>query len=198
MAIALDNEFIYLASQSPRRSELLRQLRVQFRIIRVQVDESVRPGEAPADCVQRLANDKAHAALGILGDDRRLAILAADTLVVVDDRILGKPVDRSEGLAMLALLSGRSHQVLSAVSLWHAGRMQCALSVSMVTFRVISVEEGEHYWQTGEPLGKAGGYAIQGRAALFVERLEGSYTGVMGLPLFETGALLYAAGLRIL
>ena len=114
MALALGTEFIYLASQSPRRLALLRQLRVRFRVVRVQVDESAQPGEDPGDCVRRLAQAKVHAALEVVGSDQQQVILAADTLVVVDGRILGKPADRSEGLAMLALLSGRSHQVLAA------------------------------------------------------------------------------------
>ena len=124
--------------------------------------------------------------------------LAADTSVAVDGVILGKPVDPEAGLAMLAQLSGRSHQVLSAVALRLPAGLRQALSVSRVTFRAIAPAEARAYWDTGEPAGKAGGYAIQGRGALFIERLEGSYSGVMGLPLYETAQLLAQAGLQIL
>jgi septum formation protein len=190
--------FIYLASQSPRRAELLRQLGIRFQVLELTVDESVHPGEDPAECAQRLARAKAEAALHSLGNHIHEPVLAADTLVAMDRVILGKPADRAEGLAMLARLSGRSHQVLSAVALWGSGAMHVALSVSQVQFRAISHAEAAAYWQTGEPADKAGGYAIQGRGASFIERLEGSYSGVMGLPLFETAALLREAGIRIL
>jgi nucleoside triphosphate pyrophosphatase len=189
---------IYLASQSPRRAELLRQLGVSFQLVSVNVDETVCSGEGPAACAQRLAEAKAQSALLSLDNGITQPILAADTLVCVDGIRLGKPADRAEGLAMLARLSGRSHEVLSAVTLWHDGVMHSALNVSTVKFRAITTEEAVNYWQTGEPGDKAGGYAIQGRGALFIERLEGSYSGVMGLPLFETAALLRAAGIRIL
>lgn len=194
----MDAPIIYMASQSPRRAELLRQLGVRFQVVKVHVDETVGSGEEPAACVRRLAEAKAQAALLSLGSGITVWILAADTLVSVDGTILGKPADRSEGLAMLARLSGRSHQVLSAVTLWHDGAMHSALSVSTVKFRAITSEEAVGYWQSGEPRDKAGGYAIQGRGALFIERLDGSYSGVMGLPLFETAALLRAASIRIL
>jgi len=189
---------IHMASQSPRRAELLRQLGVRFQVVKVHVDETVRSGEAPAACARRLAEAKIEAALDSLGSGITQPILAADTLVSVDSTILGKPADRTEGLAMLARLSDRSHQVLSAITLWHDGVKHTALSVSAVQFRAITAEEAVNYWQTGEPEDKAGAYAIQGRGAVFIERLEGSYSGVMGLPLFETATLLRAAGIRIL
>jgi nucleoside triphosphate pyrophosphatase len=194
----VDTPIIYMASQSPRRAELLRQLGVRFQVVTVHVDETAGSSEEPAACVQRLAEAKAHAALNSLGSGITQPILAADTLVSIDGTILGKPADRSEALTMLARLSDRWHQVLSAVTLWYDGVTHGALSVSAVKFRAITAEEAINYWQSGEPMDKAGGYAIQGRAALFVERIEGSYSGVMGLPLFETAALLRAAGLRIL
>ncbi len=193
----MHEQFIYLASQSPRRLELLRQLGLRFQAVKVGVDESVRTGEAPAACARRLAATKAEAALRILGSGIREPVLAADTLVTVDGAILGKPADRAEGLDMLMRLSGRSHQVLSAIALWRGGAMHTALSVSEVRFRVIAPEEAAHYWQSGEPADKAGGYAIQGRGAQFIERLEGSYSGVMGLPLYETAQLLRQAGFWI-
>ncbi len=197
MATAMDATVIYLASQSPRRAELLRQLGVRFQVVKVKVDETVRSGEEPAACARRLAQAKVAAALHALGNTVDRPILAADTLVTVDGTILGKPADRTEGLAMLARLSGRSHQVVSAVALWLGGALHTALSVSVVRFRRIDAEEALHYWQTGEPADKAGGYAVQGHGAVFVEHLEGSYSGVMGLPLFETAALMRAAGIRI-
>lgn len=196
--MVLDVDYIFLASKSPRRAELLQQIGVCFKTIPVRVDESVLPGEDPTACAQRLAQAKTQAALDSLGVGIKQAILAADTLVVADGTILGKPVDQAEGISMLEALSGRSHQVISAVCLWCNNEMHSALSKSVVKFRAINADEAIRYWQTGEPVDKAGGYAIQGRAALFIERLEGSYSGVMGLPLFETGALIRAAGLRIL
>ncbi|MGA9854110.1 MAG: nucleoside triphosphate pyrophosphatase [Gammaproteobacteria bacterium] len=194
----MDGVLIYLASQSLRRAELLRQLGVPFQVVKVHVDETVGSGEESAACARRLAEAKAQAALLSLGSDITQPILAADTLVSIDGTILGKPADRTEGLAMLARLSGRNHQVFSAVTLWHDGVMRGALNVSTVKFRAINAEEAVNYWQSSEPKGKAGGYAIQGRGALFIERLEGSYSGVMGLPLFETAALLQAADIQIL
>jgi nucleoside triphosphate pyrophosphatase len=194
----LADAFVYLASQSPRRMELLRQLAVRFQVVKVNVDETVHSGEQPRNSARRLAEAKAQAALIALGRGVTQPVLAADTLVVVDGTILGKPVDQADGLSMLARLSARSHEVLSAVVLCDRGAFRSVLSVSTVKFRSISAEEAEDYWRTGEPMDKAGGYAIQGRGALFVERLEGSYSGVMGLPLFETAAMLHAAGIRIL
>lgn len=190
--------FIYLASTSPRRRALLEQLGVNYRLMSVVADERVQPGEDATCYVQRLAAAKAETAVRTLGVRPKRPVLAADTAVVADGIILGKPADRTAGLAMLAQLSGRSHQVLSAVALWSPAGMRQALSTSRVTFRPIAPAEARAYWDTGEPAGKAGGYAIQGRGALFIERLEGSYSGVMGLPLFETAQLLAQAGFRIL
>jgi septum formation protein len=187
---------LYLASASPRRRQLLEQLGLRFEVVVEDVDEIPLPGEAPADYVLRLARAKAEAAARRLGSPPA-RVLAADTAVVLETAILGKPRDREDGLAMLARLSGRRHQVLSAVALWQAGRLETTLSRSEVRFRGISAQEARSYWESGEPADKAGGYAIQGLGALFVEHLEGSYSGVMGLPLFETAELLQKAGVRV-
>lgn len=186
---------LVLASASPRRRELLDQIGVEHRVAPVDLDESRGAGEAPPEYVVRLAREKAEAGWQRLADREREVVLAADTAVVLGDDILGKPRDRADGLAMLLQLSGRTHQVLTAVALRDAGGMASQLSESLVTFRPISRDEAEQYWATGEPRDKAGAYAIQGRAAVFIERIEGSYSGVMGLPLFETARLLGAVGL---
>ena len=189
-------DFIYLASASPRRRQLLEQLGLRFEVMAADVDETPIPGEAPAAYVSRLAHTKAQAVAARLGDPTA-PVLAADTAVVMEGVILGKPRDRAHGLAMLAGLSGRRHQVLSAVALSSRGELHAALSESGVTFRCISPAEAATYWETGEPGDKAGGYGIQGLGAVFVERLEGSYSGVMGLPLFETAGLLRRAGVSV-
>ncbi len=182
-----------LASASPRRRELLAQIGVAHTTAVPNIDESALPGEAAADYVKRMARDKALAARGRAGS---LPVLAADTIVVLDEVICGKPAGAAEGIAMLERLSGRTHRVLTAVALALDGALPaCRLSASEVTFRVLSHAECVAYWESGEPRDKAGGYAVQGRAALFIEHLAGSYSGVMGLPLFETGELLRAAGL---
>lgn len=189
-------ELVHLASASPRRRQLLQQLGLRFEVLPADVDETRRAGEAPADYALRLAVAKAETAAACLGDPAA-RVLGADTVVVLGSTVLGKPRDRDEGLAMLAQLSGRSHQVLSAVALWHRGTLSTALSESRVSFRGIAAAEAEAYWGTGEPQDKAGGYGIQGLGAVFVERLEGSYSGVMGLPLFETAELLRRAGVSV-
>jgi len=188
---------IYLASRSPRRRELLDQIGVSHEVIVADVDESPRLEEAPAEYVIRLALEKARAAHGVLADAALLPVLAADTAVVVDGKILGKPRDQEDAQAMMRSLSGRSHKVLTGVAL--VGKeSQTRLSVSHVTFRVVTPEEAVAYWESGEPLDKAGGYAVQGLGAMFISRLEGSYSGVMGLPLFETTELLLSAGVELL
>lgn len=193
----MNDRFIYLASRSPRRAELLRQLGLQFEIVAVPVDESVLPDEAPEQYVRRLARAKAEAALQKFPDRPPAPLLAADTAVVVDGAILGKPRDRADGLAMLARLAGRSHQVLSALALWTPGGLDQALNTTEVHFRDIALAEAEAYWETGEPADKAGGYAIQGYGAVFVAQIIGSYSGVMGLPLYETTELLRRARLEV-
>ena len=180
-----------LASASPRRRELLEQIGVAHVVSGADIDETVRPGEAAADYVVRMACAKARA---VRARGTPLPVLAADTTVVIDGLILAKPRDRAEGLAMLGRLSGRTHQVLTAVALASLTGIAFRLSASEVRLRAVTSEECAAYWETGEPRDKAGGYAIQGRGALFIEYLSGSYSGVMGLPLYETGQLLAAAG----
>ena len=182
---------VCLASVSPRRRELLAQIGVPHTVVGADIDESVRSGEAPRDYVLRMARQKA---LTVRERGEALPVLAADTTVVLDNIIYGKPRDRDDGLAMLGRLSGRTHEVLTAVALAHLSEVSLRLSVSTVRFRELSPEERAAYWDTGEPRDKAGGYAIQGAAAVFIESLSGSYSGVMGLPLFETGELLRAVG----
>lgn len=180
---------LYLASKSPRRRELLAQIRVEFECIDVDVPEVREPGEAPEVLARRLAQDKARAGFAQLADPEA-RVLGADTIVVIDDTVLGKPRDRDDALAMLKRLSGRKHRVLSAVALATGRGIIAELSVSEVEFREIDADERARYWDSGEPADKAGGYAIQGLGALFVRHLSGSYSGVMGLPLYETGKLL--------
>ena len=182
---------VCLASVSPRRRELLTQIGVPHTVVGAGIDESVKPGEAPRDYVLRMARQKA---LTVRERGESLPVLAADTTVVLDNTIYGKPRDRADGMAMLGRLSGRTHEVLTAVALANSNEVTVCLSVSTVRFRGLSPEECAAYWDTGEPRDKAGGYAIQGAAAVFIEALSGSYSGVMGLPLFETGELLRAAG----
>ena len=187
--------FIYLASASPRRRELLRQIGVVYRLLRIEIDETPLAGESPDDYVVRLALAKAKAGCAALGRRQPAPVLGADTAVVVDDAILGKPRDREEGLAMLARLSGREHQVLSAVALATPTRNAVKVQESGVRFRPLTLAECAAYWDSGEPCDKAGSYGIQGQAAAFIADLRGSYSGVMGLPLFETAELLREFGL---
>lgn len=189
-----DTPLIYLASRSPRRRELLLQIGVHHEVVHADVDESLHPGEAPAEYVIRLALEKARAARQ---GRPSLPVLGADTAVVIDNEILGKPRDRDDFLAMMRRLSGHSHKVLTGVALVGEDE-ESRLSVSKVSFRTLSEREAEAYWESGEPADKAGGYAIQGLGALFITRVEGSYSGVMGLPLFETAELLRAAHIELL
>jgi septum formation protein len=188
-------DFIYLASGSPRRRELLQQIGVPFRVVGIAVDEAVHAGETPPGYVARLAAAKADAGWVASRDPNRVPVLAADTAVVLEGKILGKPAHRADAGQMLAQLSGRTHEVLTAVALRTAQGLRTLISRSEVTFRDIAASEAQAYWETGEPGDKAGAYAIQGRAAIFVADLRGSYSGVMGLPLFETAELLCTAGL---
>ncbi len=190
------NQF-HLASASPRRRELLNQLGLRFEQFSVDVPETLRPGEVAEVACLRLALAKARAGRARLSADDPLPVLGSDTVVAVDEHVLGKPADRTDALSMLARLSGRTHEVYTAVAVVGAdGTEQSRLSVSHVTFRAITATEAAAYWASGEPADKAGAYAIQGLGAIFVERLEGSYSGVMGLPLFETAELLAAFGIR--
>ena len=197
--------FVYLASQSPRRRELLAQIGVRHELLLADGDEDVealeatRDGESPEDYVERVTRAK------LLAARRRLRarglvpapILCADTTVAIGARILGKPLDGADAARMLALLSGRSHRVISAVAVAARGRTRLAVSVSRVRFAVITPARIERYVAGGEPFGKAGAYAIQSSAAAWIEKIEGSYTGIMGLPLHETAALLDWAGVDV-
>jgi septum formation protein len=181
---------IYLASASPRRSELLAQIGIAHQVAPVAVDESVQSDESPENYVSRLAAMKADTLWQRLPAAERLPVLGSDTSVVVDHAILGKPADEDDCVRMLQLLSGRTHQVHTAVALRSAAGNEVRLSISDVSFRELTMAEMRAYWRTGEPADKAGGYAVQGRAAMFIRRIAGSYSGIMGLPLFETAELL--------
>jgi septum formation protein len=187
---------IHLASSSLRRHEILTAMGLRFTAAGVDVDETQYDGEPVADMVVRLAIAKVVAAREDV--DPSLPIIGADTAVAIGDQVLGKPGSQDEALRMLAALSGRSHTVLTGVALDHAGVVRTATSLTEVRFREISPDEAQSYWQSGEPLDKAGAYAVQGIAGIFVEELSGSYSGVVGLPVFETAALLAAAGLEVL
>lgn len=187
----------YLASKSPRRTQLLESLALEFCVVEPEVVELGRDGESPGQAVERLAREKAAAGVYML---RRRGlpfhpVLAADTVVVMDDRVLGKPESAEHGRAMLESLSGRTHRVLTAVALHDGKAVQVRTSESFVTMKSLARWEMERYWETGEPRDKAGGYAIQGLGSGFVVRLEGSYSGVVGLPLFETRELLATVGI---
>lgn len=188
-------DFIYLASQSPRRQELLRQLEVEFRWVDNDFDEIALPNEAPKEYVSRLAKGKALAAAKKIAN-LNAPVLSADTVVVLDDKCLGKPRDLSDAAQMLSRLSGKKHQVMTSVCVCDEKQTAQALSVSSVSFTRLTDEMIESYCRTEEPLGKAGSYAIQGKAASFIQMLEGSYSGVMGLPLFETRQLLEKFGVK--
>jgi len=179
---------IYLASQSPRRSELLHQLGIDFSVLVADVPEVVASGEQAEEFVQRLALDKAR--VGWQLSDQTCPVMGADTVVVVDGMILGKPADAADARDMLMELSGRSHVVMTAVALVQGDKEALRLNCSTVTFRKFSEQECHDYVATGEPLDKAGAYAVQGHAAIFIKELHGSYSGVMGLPLYETAQLL--------
>jgi len=185
---------LFLASSSPRRAEILDALGVAFTAGGVDIDERPADGEAAEAMVLRLASEKAAAARLLQSGP----VLAADTAVVIGATVYGKPGDQAEALAMLARLSGRSHTVMTGVALHCDAGQQTALSVSEVTFREIGPDEARAYWQSGEPRDKAGAYAIQGLGGVFVESIRGSYSGVVGLPVFETAQLLAAAGIDII
>jgi septum formation protein len=186
---------LILASASPRRRELLDQLGIRYEVLPADIHETPEPGETPEAYVRRVAADKSLAAQRLAGSP--LPVLAADTEVVLDGEVLGKPRDFEHTREMLTRLSGREHRVLSAVSLRSGASHWEALSTSTVAFRDIAPAEIEAYWATGEPRGKAGAYAVQGLGAVFIRQLSGSYSGVMGLPLFETAELLKRIGLSI-
>jgi len=186
---------IVLASASPRRRELLDQIGVKFEVFPVDTDESCLASENYRACIERVSLDKARAALAKKPD---AIVIGSDTMVIVDGQAFGKPADREEALRMLECLSGRDHEVLTGVAVISREREAAVVQQSVVSFRKISAAEASAYWQTGEPADKAGGYAIQGLGARFVERLEGSYSGVMGLPVCETVRLLEGFGVNTL
>ncbi|NIR30048.1 MAG: septum formation inhibitor Maf [Gammaproteobacteria bacterium] len=188
---------IYLASRSPRRRALLDQIGVQYRPLPVDLDEQFEGNESAAAFVQRMARLKAETGRSRLPGGDPTPVLGADTAVVVDGEVLGKPASVDEARRMVERLSGRAHEVLTAVAL-ASKTTAVSLSRSRVWFRELDPAERDAYCASGEPLDKAGGYAIQGLAAVFVRRLEGSYSGVMGLPLLETAELLRAAGIDVL
>ncbi|SCX55109.1 septum formation protein [Pseudomonas sp. NFACC32-1] len=181
---------LYLASGSPRRRELLTQIGVTFTAIAADIDETPQDNESPSAYVERLARGKAEAGRRAMpvGDDG--CVLGADTAVVLDGRILGKPLDQADSLAMLMALSGRDHQVLTAIAVLDGQRCESRVVGSRVRFRTITKREALAYWASGEPRDKAGSYGIQGLGAVFVAGLEGSYSAVVGLPLCETAELL--------
>jgi septum formation protein len=181
---------VLLASASPRRSELLRQVAITHAVRPVDIDESVRDGEAPSAYVLRLAESKAAALWQRLAAAERRPVLAADTTVALEGEIFGKPGSLAEARIMLGRLSGRTHEVHTAVAILHAGGAAARVNSSSVTFRALTAAEIDAYWRTGEPADKAGGYAVQGRAAAFISHIAGSYSGIMGLPLYETWELL--------
>ena len=197
---------LYLASQSPRRAKLLQQLGLQFEKLCIDIDEVRNSGEIPEEFVSRLGYDKAMAGYRMLIDqlqpsglDVSLAVLGADTIVVCDNCILGKPTGAADAERMLSLLSGRSHNVYTSLTVVFSDAcddfsVHSITSKTQVTFRMIEPAEVKWYWDSGEPSDKAGAYAIQGLGAIFVSRIEGSYSGVVGLPLFETSQLLSELG----
>jgi septum formation protein len=186
---------LYLASQSPRRRQLLEQLGVRFDTIDVDVPEVRAPGESPADYVSRVAREKAGAGLLKLAGVPGAVVLGADTEVVLGDEVFGKPADAPHATQMLRRLEGRAHRVITVVWCMSAGREERAVNESTVEFGALSEAVLAAYIASGEPMGRAGAYAIQGRAAAFIARISGSYSSVMGLPLFETAELLRRFGI---
>lgn len=206
--MAIGSKRIYLASRSPRRRELLGQIGVGFELLLLRedparsadVDETPLPGENPRDYALRISHAKAESGWQRVLQRRlpHLPVLAADTVVALGDRIMGKPANREEAVKMLTALSGQKHEVLTAVAMTSGDRIEQKLSVSTVQFGILTDQAIRRYVITGEPLDKAGAYAIQGHAAIFIEKIEGSYSGVMGLPLCETAALLASFGIEVL
>jgi len=190
----MSSSTLILASASPRREKLLRQLGVKFVTEPQGIVEEKRIDETPEKFVKRMAEEKASSAL-YKRKENDIVVLASDTIVVCDEQILGKPKDKSDGINMLQTLSNKTHRVLSAITVANTRRYKSTISDTCVLFRKISEIEAEYYWGSGEPEGKAGGYAIQGYGAVFVQSINGSYSGVMGLPLFQTAQLLSEFGI---
>ncbi|MGB0833968.1 MAG: Maf family protein [Psychrobium sp.] len=181
---------IYLASQSPRRRELLEQINISYELLSASIDETPLDNEAAADYVKRLAVEKARAGQAVAAENK--PVLGADTIVVLDDKLLGKPRDKEDAISTLMALGGRQHQVMTAVALVQGDKVVCDVVTTTVTFRTISEQEALNYWHSGEPKDKAGGYGIQGLGAQFVEKIDGCYFAVVGLPLMKTQQLLTA------
>jgi septum formation protein len=186
---------LILASASPRRTEILQQIGVRHQIKPADIDETSRPNESPVDYVQRMALEKAKHIIAL--NMETVPVLGADTCVVCDDKIFGKPAHKDHALEMLGVLSGRSHQAITAVAMGNSERCLLSMSITEVIFRQITMQERQSYWATGEPKDKAGSYAIQGYGAVFIESIKGSYSGVVGLPIEETSALLHSFGVPI-
>ncbi|WP_281559623.1 Maf family protein [Thalassomonas sp. RHCl1] len=188
---------LVLASKSPRRSELLAQLGYQFDCMAADIDESVLANESPGDYVKRLSREKALAIANTFEKQQAAnsLVLGSDTAVVVDNVILGKPIDLNDCQRMLAMLSGRSHQVITGIAVAHGQEITSELVVTDVSFKKLTAQEISRYWQTGEPQDKAGSYGIQGIGGQFVTGIRGSYSAVVGLPLYETAQMLLACGL---
>jgi septum formation protein len=190
---------IYLASASPRRRELLEQLGLSLQRISADIDETPHPGEPATAYAERLALEKAAAGWRLVADSGLPSspLLAADTTVTLDGEIFGKPADRADAARMLRLFSGRTHQVITALAVRQGEQVEHAVSISDVTFRTLTDADIERYLDSGEPFDKAGAYGIQGLAGVFVQHISGSFTGVMGLPLFETAQVLGRFGLTL-
>ena len=191
----MSSSLLILASASPRREKLLRQLGVNFVSEPQDIIEEKRIDESPEKFVKRMAEEKASSAFG-KRKEKDIVVVASDTIVVCDKRVLGKPKDKSDGIKMLLTLSNKTHRVLSAVTVANTLRYKSTVSETSVSFREISEIEAECYWDSGEPEGKAGGYAIQGCGAVCVQSITGSYSGVMGVPLFQTAQLLSEFGIH--
>ena len=189
---------VYLASASPRRRELLEQIGIEFNLVEIRFPEDILVGETPRAYVERVALQKAligHRQLDAVKES--CVVIGADTAVVVDNHILGKPTNYVDAVRMLQLLSDREHEVLSAVAMTDGKRQKTVCQTSRVRMRQIADDEIGQYWQTGEPADKAGSYAVQGKGAVFIRHIEGSYSGIMGLPIFETVALLSEFGVHV-
>jgi septum formation protein len=184
---------LILASQSPRRAELLQQIGIPFSQYSVDIDESVRVGEKPEAYVQRMAQEKS--SLGYQRAQTNQVVLGADTIVVSNNRILGKPKDKNDGVRMLGILSDNTHQVFTGVTITSTKQQKTVIVETKVCFGPLSSQQIQWYWQTGEPQDKAGGYGIQGLGGQFVKHIKGSYSAVVGLPLYQTRILLTEFGI---
>lgn len=182
---------LYLASTSPRRRALMAQTDISFSVLDIAIDESQRPNELANAYVERLAKEKAEAGFNSVQDDETAVVLAADTIVVLEDKVLGKPEDKEQAQAMLRALSGRSHVVMTAFAIKAKDQIRVQRVNTTVFFRPITSKEVEWYWQTGEQQDKAGGYGIQGKGGIFVSTISGSYSAVVGLPLAEVMTALH-------